>query len=145
MESVVGYAWNMHDLHPNWQTIHSLIQINSTREFKDPTKTTNETRFYVSSLKNLTAQTALIAIRQHWGIENTLHWILDMSFNEDYSRIRKKNAPQVMAIIRHIALNLLQRYKPKRQSIKGLRKICSWDDSTLTQVVSKIEQTELSS
>jgi len=67
-----------------------------------------------------------------------LHWILDMSFNEDYSRIRKENAPQVMVIIRHMALNLLQRYKLKRQSIKGLRKICSLDDSTLTQIVSKI-------
>ena len=130
----------LRDRHPNWETIQSIIQINSTREFKDKTKTTNETRFYVSSLKNTTPQTALTAIRQHWGIENSLHWILDMSFNEDYSRIRKENAPQVMAIIRHIALNLLQRYKPKRQSIKGLRKICSWDDSTLTQVVSKIEQ-----
>lgn len=58
-----------------------------------------------------------------------------MSFNEDYSRIRKGNAPQVMAIIRHIALNLLQQRKPKRQSIKGLRKICAWDDQTLTKVV----------
>ena len=77
------------------------------------------------------------SIREHWGIENTLHWILDMSFNEDYSRIRKVNAPHVMAIIRHIALNLLQRGKPKRQSIKGFRKICSWDNSTLTQLVSK--------
>jgi predicted transposase YbfD/YdcC len=132
----------LRDRHPNWKTIQSIIQINSTREFKDKTKTTHETRFYVSSLKNPRPQTALTAIRQHWGIENSLHWTLDMSFNEDYSRIRKENAPQVMAIIRHIALNLLQRYKPKRQSIKGLRKICSWDDSTLTQVVAKIEQVE---
>ena len=132
----------LRDRHPNWETIQSIIQINSTREFKDNTKKTNETRYYISSLKNPTPQTALMAIRQHWGIENTLHWTLDMSFNEDYSRIRKENAPQVMAIIRHIALNLLQRYKPKRQSIKGLRKICSWDDSTLTQVVAKIEQIE---
>jgi predicted transposase YbfD/YdcC len=130
----------LRDMHSNWQTVNSIIQINSTRKFKDETKTTTETRFYVSSLKNTTPQAALLAIRQHWGIENSLHWILDMSFNEDYSRIRKENAPQVMAIIRHIALNLLQRYKPKRQSIKGLRKICSWDDSRLTQVVSKIEQ-----
>jgi hypothetical protein len=60
-----------------------------------------------------------------------------MSFNEDYSRIRKENAPQVMAIIRHFALNLLQQHKPKRQSIKGFRKICSWDDSALTELLSK--------
>jgi predicted transposase YbfD/YdcC len=133
----------LRDRHPHWETIQSIIQINSTREFKDKTKTTNETRYFVSSLKNPTPQAALTAIRQHGGIENTLHWTLDMSFNEDYSRIRKENAPQVMAIIRHIALNLLQLYKPKRQSIKGLRKVCSWDDATLTQVVSKAEQLEL--
>jgi predicted transposase YbfD/YdcC len=125
----------LRDMHPHWTTINSIIRIDSTRELKD--KTTNESRYYISSLKNTTPQAALKAVRQHWGIENTLHWVLDMSFNEDYSRIRKENAPQVMAIIRHIALNLLQRCKPKRQSIKGLRKICSWDDSTLTALVSK--------
>lgn len=135
----------LRDSHPHWKTIQSIIQINSIRELKDKSKSTKEARFYVSSLKNPSPQTALTAIRQHWGIENSLHWVLDMSFNEDYSRIRKENAPQVMAIIRHIALNLLQRYKPKRQSIKGLRKICSWDDSTLTQVIAKIELPDLAS
>jgi len=125
----------LRDRHPRWETINSIIKINATRELKN--KTTQESRYYISSIKNITPQAALKAVRQHWGIENTLHWVLDMSFNEDYSRIRKENAPHVMAIIRHIALNLLQRYKAKRQSIKGLRKICSWDDSTLTALVSK--------
>ena len=68
-----------------------------------------------------------------------------MSFNEDYSRIRKENAPQVMAILRHMALNILQRgklkqKKHKRQSIKGLRKMCSWDDDTLSELVSKYQR-----
>ena len=68
-----------------------------------------------------------------------------MSFNEDYSRIRKGNAPQIMAIIRHVALNLLQRNKPKRQSIKGLRKICAWDDEVLTKIIAKkADQEEIS-
>lgn len=125
----------LRDMHPHWTTINSIIRIDSTRELKD--KTTNESRYYISSIKNTTPQAVLKAVRQHWGIENTLHWVLDMSFNEDYSRIRKENAPQVMAIIRHLALNLLQRCKPKRQSIKGFRKICSWDDSALTALVSK--------
>lgn len=129
----------LRDMHPNWQTINSIIQINSTREFKDETKTTQESRYYISSLKESTPQGALLAVRQHWGIENSLHWVLDMSFNEDYSRIRKENAPHVMAIIRHIALNLLRRCKPKRQSIKGFRKICAWDDSSLSQVISKVD------
>jgi prephenate dehydrogenase len=60
-----------------------------------------------------------------------------MSFNEDYSRIRKENAPHVMAIFRHVAMNLLQAAKQERQSIKGLRKLCGWDDSSLENVISK--------
>lgn len=131
-------AW-LRERHPNWKTIHSIIRIDSTREVtvRGAKKFTEESRYYISSLQNPKPEAALQAVRDHWGIENTLHWILDMSFNEDYSRIRKENAPQVMAIIRHVALNLLQRGKLKRQSIKGMRKICSWDDETLTDIVSK--------
>jgi len=126
--------------HPKWESINSIIRIKSTREMLNaPEKTSTETRYYISSLKNTTPEKALLVIRQHWGIENSLHWILDMSFNEDYSRIRKGNAPEVMAIIRHIALNLLQKCKPKRQSIKGLRKICGWDNATLLKIIAKID------
>ena len=130
----------------NWKTIQSIIKIDSTREVTErcKTKTTQETRYYISSLKNPTPKVALRAIREHWGVENSLHWILDMSFNEDYSRIRKENAPQVMAMLRHMALNILQQGKLrqknlKRQSIKGLRKICSWDDDTLSGLISKYQ------
>lgn len=130
----------LRDRHSNWGTINSIIRIDATREMtskREKNKKTQETRYYISSIKNITPEMALKSVREHWGVENTLHWVLDMSFNEDYSRIRKENAPQVMAIIRHIALNLLQRCKPKRQSIKGFRKICSWDDAALTTVVTK--------
>ena len=134
----------LHKEHKNWKTIQSIIRIDSKREVtvRAAKKITQETRYYISSLKKPTPQVALSAIRDHWGIENTLHWTLDMSFNEDYSRIRKENAPQVMAILRHMALNILQQGKLrqkkfKRQSIKGLRKMCSWDDDTLSELVSK--------
>jgi predicted transposase YbfD/YdcC len=126
----------LRETHPNWTTVKSIVRIDSKREFKDANKTTMESRYYLSSL-NSTPDVMLKAIREHWGIENTLHWVLDMSFNEDYSRIRKENAPHIMAMIRHFALNLLQQCKPKRQSIKGFRKICSWDDSALTNLVSE--------
>lgn len=76
-------------LHPNWLTIKSIIEIKSTRDIKD--KITTETRYYISSM-DVSAEKILKAIRSHWAIENSLHWILDMSFNEDYSRIRKENA-----------------------------------------------------
>lgn len=135
---VTEVAW-LRELHPKWQTIKTIIRIDSTRELKS--SITKETRYYISSL-DVSAEKMLQAIRSHWAIENSLHWVLDMSFNEDYSRIRKENAPHVMAIFRHIAINLLQSAKTrtdslKRQSIKGLRKLCSWDDHTLDLVISK--------
>jgi hypothetical protein len=66
---------------------------------------------------------------------NSLHWILGMSFNEDYSRTRKGNAPQIMAIMRHMALNLFQKESEKGQSITGLRKPCAWNDDILDKIL----------
>ena len=119
--------------HPKWPSIRSIIKIHSIRKSK---KTTSETRFYISSLAD-TPKQMLKSMRSHWAIENSLHWVLDMSFNEDYSRIRKGNAPYAMAIIRHVALNLLQLAKTEKQSIKRLRKMCGWDVNTLDLVLSK--------
>ena len=130
---VTDIQW-LNDAHPKWTTIKSIIMVRSTREIKD--KITTEDRYYISSL-TLPPDRVLKAIRDHWAIENTLHWVLDMSFNEDYSRIRKENAPHVMAIFRHVASNLLQAAKKERQSIKGLRKLGGWDDATLERVISK--------
>ena len=135
---VSGVDW-LKKLHPSWSTIKSIIEIKSTRDIKD--KVTTETRYYISSM-DAKAEKILRAIRSHWAIENSLHWVLDMSFNEDYSRIRKKNAPHVMAILRHIALNLLQNAKKnqdsfKRKSIVGLRKLCGWDEKTLDLVIAQ--------
>lgn len=125
--------------HDNWKTIKSIIEIKSTREIKG--KVTKENRYYISSL-DASADKILQSIRSHWAIENSLHWVLDMSFNEDYSRIRKENAPHVMAILRHIVINLLQNAKKsqdcfKRKSIVGLRRMCGWDEKTLDLVISQ--------
>lgn len=129
---VTTIEW-LHDSHPKWSTIKSIIKIEATRELKG--KISKETRYYISSL-TVSPEKTLKAIRCHWAIENSLHWVLDMSFNEDYSRIRKENAPHVMAIFRHVALNLLQTAKKERQSIKGLRKLCGWNEDTLQSVIS---------
>jgi predicted transposase YbfD/YdcC len=128
-------AW-LQEAHPRWKSIKSIIRIDSVRDIKG--KITTETRFYISSMIT-TPQKFLAAIRSHWAIENNLHWVLDMSFDDDHSRIRKQNAPQVMAVVRHIALNLLQLTKNqmKRQSIKRLRKNAGWDDSVLTTILSQ--------
>ena len=121
-------------MHTHWSTIKSIVRIESTREIKGAV--TIEDRYYVSSLQ-ATAEKMLTSIRGHWAIENSLHWVLDMSFFDDQSRIRKGNAPHVMSILRHVAFNLLQLVKTKRQSIKGLRKMCGWDEKLLESVITK--------
>lgn len=122
--------------HPNWSTIGSIARIDSTREIKG--KSSHETRYYIASRAE-TPDKMLKKVRSHWAIENNLHWTLDMSFGEDQSRIRKQNAPQIMAIIRHMALNMLQAKKQEmpRQSIKRLRKMAGWDHSMLASILAK--------
>lgn len=120
--------------HPLWKSINSIVKIESSREIKETIS--HETRYYISSLKG-NSQKVLHAVRSHWAIENSLHWVLDMSFSDDQSRIRKENAPQVMAIMRHAALNLLQLKKAtmKRMSIRRLQKMADRDDAVLSSIL----------
>jgi predicted transposase YbfD/YdcC len=97
--------------HPQWCNLKSIVEIESTREIKG--KETTEKRYYISSL-SADPKRILDVVRQHWGIENKLHWVLDVCFGEDQSRIRKGNAPRNIAIIRKTALNLLQIIKATR-------------------------------
>lgn len=119
----------------NWPGLQSVIEIYSTREFKD--KTELEKRYYLTTLP-LDPIKISNAIRKHWGIENSLHYILDVSFRDDDSRIRKGNAPENIGIIKHAALNLLQKSIRPRESIKRLRKVAAWDENRLTEIFSKI-------
>jgi predicted transposase YbfD/YdcC len=84
-----------------------------------------ERRCYISS-RNLTAKAFAEAARAHWGIENGLHWVLDVQFKEDQSRLRRGHGATNMAMVRHLALNLI-RAMPGKQSIKGKRKLATWD------------------
>lgn len=86
-------------------------------------------RFFISSLPPDAKQIAQ-AVRAHWAIENTLHWTLDVVFNEDGSTVRKDHAPQNMAIVRHVVRNILNTAKKhfKGIGIKALRKKAGWDN-----------------
>ena len=97
-------------------------------------KISKEDRFYISS-KPLSANQMQSSIRSHWAIENSLHWIMDMSFGDDQSRIRKKNAPQNMAIIKHMALNMIRKIKTNRRSIKSIRKMAGWNNTFMNNVI----------
>ncbi|MGJ1535043.1 ISAs1 family transposase [Sphingobacterium multivorum] len=117
-----------------WTGIQSVVRITSTRELKD--KKTTETRYYISSL--LEDATRLNTyIRQHWGVENKLHWSLDMIFNEDRQRRRTKNAADNFSYIRKIGLNLLKKDTSKGSMVTKRLK-AGWDDKFLISLFSQI-------
>jgi predicted transposase YbfD/YdcC len=96
-----------------------------------------EDRYYLLS-RPLSAHAFGTAVRSHWGIENSVHWVLDVTFHEDQSRIREGYAAENFAVLRHIALNLLRQQTVKRKSIKGRRLKAAWDTDFLLQVLTSV-------
>ena len=94
----------------------------------------DEARYFISSLDG-DAQRLLNAVRSHWGIENALHWVLDIAFDEDHHRLRKDNGPANFAVLRHIALNLLKQEKSVKAGIKAKRLKAGWDEPYLLKVL----------
>lgn len=120
-----------------WTGLKSIIKIESIREFKNSDKPTETaTRYYISSLL-AGAKELQRAIRLHWGIENKLHWVLDVAFSEDASRKRAGNASQNFSILSKVALNLLKKETSEKQGIKGKRLKAAYDQSYLLKVLGK--------
>ncbi len=117
--------------HPDWPDLRSIGVIESVRYTGD--KASVERRFYINSSPANAAQ-FLRSVRQHWGIENQLHWVLDVSFNEDQCRARSGHAAENLAVIRHIAINLLK-HEPSKLSIKAKRRKAGWDHKFLCKVL----------
>jgi predicted transposase YbfD/YdcC len=117
-----------------WPAIKQVVMVEASREKQGVVQ--SQTRFYLSSLAADPA-TANKLVRHHWGIENKLHWMLDVVFSEDQSRTRKGNAPENMATVRKIALQLLNQQTDK-QSIKSRRKIAAWNNDYLLQLIQKL-------
>ncbi len=122
--------------HPEWVGLNCIVAVESERHIGETVS--RETRYFIGSKQDISAQESLTAIRQHWGIENQLHWVLDMSFGEDQSRIRQQNAPTNVAIIRHAALNMIKQAQRKRTSVRMMRKAAGWDDSVLASILSQV-------
>lgn len=115
-----------------WEDLKCIIEVESTRIIGD--KRTTEKRYYISSL-SATANEIGRAIRSHWSVENQLHWVLDVTFNEDKSRIRKKNGPENMAIVRHVVLNLIRQNNDTKTSLKRRRRRAIYRDEYLAQIL----------
>lgn len=121
----------------HWTGLQSMILIESRIEYKNGKKAgqvMTEDRLYISSLEANAKQLNKI-VRSHWGIETSLHWVLDVAFREDDNRTRTGNAPANLAILRHIALNKIRREKSTTVGVKAKRKKAGWDDSYLIKVL----------
>jgi predicted transposase YbfD/YdcC len=117
-----------------WKGLKSLVKITAERTDKSSGEQSREYRYYICSAA-LKADELLNASRQHWGIENKLHWMLDVNFGEDASRKKAGNAAQNFSVINRIALNLLQNEKTKKLSIKKKRLAASWEHSYLEKLL----------
>ena len=115
-----------------WKGLSTVCMVRSQRSVGE--QTTSETRYYISSLP-ANAEALAEAIRGHWAVENSLHWVLDVAFREDESRKRKDNSAENFATLRHITLNLLKKEKTCKRSIAGKRLLAGWDTSYLKKVL----------
>jgi predicted transposase YbfD/YdcC len=115
-----------------WEGLQSVGMVEATREIRG--RKTTERRYYLSSLP-LGVETLARAVRGHWGVENKLHWVMDVHFREDQSRARAGYAAENLATLRRLAFNLLKREKTKKRGIRGKQLNASWDHAYLLRLL----------
>lgn len=116
----------------NWAGLQSIAMVICTRIIAD--KQTQHIRYYITTLPS-DAERILHVIRRHWAIENELHWVLDVAMNEDHNRVRKDQAPENMAVLRHIALNLLKQEKTAKGGIHAKQLQAAWNNDYLLKIL----------
>ncbi len=115
-----------------WPGLQSIGKVYRRREYDS--KVEEETVIFISSLPPLVRRLAH-HLRGHWKIENSLHWVLDVTFHEDQSRIRKDSAPEIASAFRRFALTLLQQDTTQKENIRGKRLIAGWDTAALEAIL----------
>jgi predicted transposase YbfD/YdcC len=116
-----------------WPALCSVVMVESVRELPDHCSV--ERRYFISSLQNPDAQSMATCIRGHWGIENRLHWQLDVSFGEDQRRVRKDHGPENFSRLSRMSLNLLKNEKTLKVGVKAKRLRAGWDEPYLLKLL----------
>jgi predicted transposase YbfD/YdcC len=120
----------------NWKNLVTVSHIRAERQIGE--ERSCEDRYHIASFTGATR--VMTAVRSHWGIENQLHWVLDIAFDEDHCRVRKDHGPENFAILRHIALNLLKQEKTCKRGMKGKRLLAGWNQDYLLKVLVGLNQ-----
>jgi predicted transposase YbfD/YdcC len=126
------YLFYLRSAHPDWPALNSLVKVDSQRILNGQEE--HHTRYFISSL-TCDAAEMLRHVRAHWSIENSLHWVLDIGFREDESRVRKGHGAENLSRLRHIALNLLKQETSTRIGTHGKRLQAGWDTAYLEHLL----------
>ncbi len=122
----------------NWKNLTTVSRIRSQRWIGE--EKSSENRYHLASIAG--AKRVLGSVRSHWGIENELHWTLDLAFDEDRCRVRKDHGPENFALLRHIALNLLKQEKSCKRGVPGKRLLAGWNHDYLLKVLAGFAKME---
>ena len=117
----------------DWAGLQSVACVERERRIGE--ETSRERHYFISSLPGRKAEMMMKTIRSHWGVENRLHWCLDVQMNEDACRIRQGHAAENFSRLRRMALNQLKKDKTVKLGLKGKSKVCSWDHDTLLRIL----------
>jgi len=117
-----------------WPGLRTVLAVESIRSVNSAPKVESEIRYFLSSCPDAPAVLGQ-AIRSHWAIENTLHWVLDVTFREDDSRVRDRTAARNLALLRKIALNIVGRDKTTKASVRARRKKAAWNDAYMLKLL----------